>query len=506
MNNELFLRAITQAREATLLQTVADTLEWDERTGMPKAGGEYRANQVSMLRGMVHRMRTDAWYGESLQTLADQLHDVEPQSDVARTVRGLFRDWNRNRLLPDDLVEKTSRATVIGQQRWDAARRSDDFAVFRDTLDEIIKLKREAGERIADGTDRSPYEALLDEYEPGARVERLNRVFRELRAPLVALIESLRDAPKQPDRTLLMRDYPIEAQRKLSRFVAQHVGFNFDAGRLDETSHPFCTTLGPNDVRILTRYEKNWLPSGLLGTLHEAGHGMYEQGMRPEWFGLPPGSYCSLGVHESQSRLWENQVGRSRAFWKWLLPEASSFLSPVLDGVSVDDFHFAINEVRPSLIRVEADEATYNLHIIIRFDLEQQLIDGQLPVDDLPEAWTTRYQSDLGISPPSDADGVLQDVHWSAGLIGYFPTYTLGNLASAQLYDAANHSLGGIPALLERGEFLPLLEWLRENVHRQGQYESGELLIEQASGKPLGASSLMGYLSEKLRRLYGLED
>ncbi|WP_231612472.1 carboxypeptidase M32 [Novipirellula galeiformis] len=502
MNQEQFEFVCEHARGAMLLQTIADTLEWDERTGMPIAGGDYRATQVSTLRGMVHHRRTDAKYGETLQSLSENLVHEDPAGDVAATVRGLLRDWKRNHRLPQDLVERTSRATVKGQQRWDAARRADDFGMFQETLAEILDLKREAGQRIAEGTDRSAYEALLDEYEPDARVEPLNQVFRDLRVPLVELIESIREAPRQPNRSLLERDFPIAAQRDLSRFVAERVGFDFQAGRLDETSHPFCTTLGPRDCRILTRYDANWLPAGLLGTLHEAGHGMYEQGLRAEWFGLPPGSYCSLGIHESQSRLWENQVGRSRPFWQWLFERARSNFSPALDEVSLDELHFAINQIQPSLIRVEADEATYNLHIIIRFDLEQQLIAGTLSVKDLPEAWDARYRSDLGVCAPSAADGVLQDVHWSAGLIGYFPTYTLGNLASAQLFDAAEAELGGFEEMFSRGEFAPLLEWLRERIHHRGQCESGNDLVEKATGKPLSADSLMGYLSGKLRKLY----
>ncbi|MFG0262994.1 MAG: carboxypeptidase M32 [Novipirellula sp. JB048] len=493
------------ARSAMLLQTVADTLEWDERTGMPIAGGDYRATQVSTLRAMVHRRRVDAKYGDTLQSLCDQLANDDPAGDVAATVRGLLRDWKRNQRLPEALVERTSRATVKGQQQWDAARRADDFGMFQETLAEIIELKREAGQRIAEGSDRSAYEALLDEYEPDARVATLNQVFRELRGPLVELIEAIREAPHQPNRSLLEREFPIAAQRDLSRFVAESVGLYLKAGRLDEKSHKLFTTMGPRDCRILTRYDLNWLPAGLLGTLHEAGHGMYEQGLRGEWFGLPPGSYCSLGIHESQSRLWENQVGRSRPFWKWLFPRVQAAFAPAFDDVSLDELHFAINHIQPSLIRVEADEATYNLHIILRFDLEQQLIDGTLPVQELPEAWNARYQSDLGVCAPSAADGVLQDVHWSAGLIGYFPTYTLGNLASAQLFDAAEAELGDLDAMFSQGEFAPLLEWLRTRIHHRGQCESGDALVAHATGTPLSATPLMNYLNGKLRKLYRLD-
>jgi carboxypeptidase Taq len=332
----------------------------------------------------------------------------------------------------------------------------------------------------------------------------LQATFDSLRVPLVELIAKIQDAPRQSDVTILQRSFPIDQQREFSRKVSAAIGFDFKRGRLDETSHPFCTTLGPDDIRILTRFEQHWLPGGLFGTLHEAGHGMYEQGMRKDWFGLPPGSYVSLGMHESQSRLWENQVGRSREFWLWLLDDAKATFAPSINDVEIDAFYHAVNTIRPSLIRVEADEATYNLHILIRFDLERQLIERDIEVADLPDAWNARYQSDLGITPPSDADGVLQDVHWSAGLIGYFPTYTLGNLAAAQLYEAAENSIGDLSGQITRGEFEPLANWLRTSVHERGRCYSSDQLIEKVTGKPLSAKPLMEYLTAKLNPLYGV--
>jgi carboxypeptidase Taq len=344
----------------------------------------------------------------------------------------------------------------------------------------------------------------LDEYEPDARVEDLSPVFSDLKTRLTALIAEIADAPRQPNLDLLRQSVPIESQRRFSRDVAEWVGFDFARGRLDETSHPFCTTLGPKDCRILSRFEENWFPGGLYGTLHEAGHGMYEQGLRSDWFGLPPGSYVSLGIHESQSRLWENQVGRSKAFWTWLHPKMVEIAPPAFGDASLDELYFAINQVSPSLIRVEADEATYNLHILIRFELEQALISGDLPVDELPSAWNQQYRDCLGVQALSDNDGVLQDVHWSAGLFGYFPTYTLGNLAAAQLFDAAKDQIDHLDDHFSRGEFAPLLDWLQMNVHRHGRCYTGTELVENASGKPLSSDHLMNYLEEKLRPLYGI--
>jgi carboxypeptidase Taq len=500
-----FAKVCEHARHAAILQSIADALEWDERTGMPSQASEYRAVQVSTMRAMNHEHLTSPSYGELLQELAQELpsteHATDPHSDVASTVRGLLRDWQRNCKLPVDLVRRTSEATVRGQQVWDSARKEDNFAAFAPTLQQIIDLKREAGSLLSNGGD--PYQALVDEYEPGADLETLRQVFASLREPLVQLVSRLADAPRQPDVSLLQRSFPIEGQRKLSRYVAESIGFDFGRGRLDETSHPFCTNLGPNDCRILSRYDEHWLPAGLFGTLHEAGHGMYDQGLRTDWYGLPPGSYVSLGIHESQSRLWENQVGRSFAFWKWLLPQAKQALGSALSDCSVEAIHFAVNSVRPSLIRVEADEATYNLHIIIRFEIEQALMDGQLTVKDLPSAWDEAYQQNLGVKSPSAANGVLQDVHWSAGLFGYFPTYTLGNLAAAQLFEAAEADLGPLDQAISQGNFAGLLAWLRTNIHQHGRCYTGAELVENATKSTLSAEPLLKSLRSRYQALYG---
>lgn len=287
--------------------------------------------------------------------------------------------------------------------------------------------------------------------------------------------------------------------------VAQAIGFDFDRGRLDETSHPFCTTLGPHDCRILTRYDSYDLGTGLFGTMHEAGHGMYEQGLNTEHFGLPLGSYTSLGIHESQSRMWENQVGRSYAFWQWVTPRLKDLFPSQYADVSAKELHFAANEVRPSLIRVEADEATYNLHIIIRYELEKQLIQGELDIDDLREAWNSRYQDDLGVTISQDRDGVLQDVHWSAGLFGYFPTYTIGNLIAAQLYSEAENSIDSLDEKISQGRFDDLLEWNRSRVHYHGRFKNSEEIVRHATGKSLSPNYLVSYLKNKLELLYEIQ-
>jgi carboxypeptidase Taq len=344
----------------------------------------------------------------------------------------------------------------------------------------------------------------LDDYEPHELTSNVRRVLADLRGALVPLVGEIAASSRRPDVTILSRHYPRHAQESFARRAAEAIGFDFRRGRLDVTAHPFCTGLGPHDCRITTRYDEQFFPGAFFGVLHEAGHGLYDQGLRGEWYGLPPGEAVSLGIHESQSRLWENLVGRSRAFWQHFYPAAQQAFPEALSATSLDEFYFAINDVRPSLIRVEADEATYNLHILVRFELEQALLADDLPVADLPAAWNEKYQNYLGIRPDTDADGVLQDVHWSAGLVGYFPTYSLGNLYAAQFFAQAQQDLGALAPQFARGEFAPLRDWLCEKIHRHGRCFTAAELVENITGKPLSHAPLMAHLRDKFAPLYGL--
>jgi carboxypeptidase Taq len=487
-------------RQTALIESIQELLGWDERTMLPTAAGEYRAEQITYLSGLVHRRRTNPQIGVWLNELADSPLGADAHSPAGTTIRQERRDYEKRCKLPQTLVEELTRACVLGQQAWTEARKNDDFPSFRPHLERIYQLKRQQAE--AAGYADEPYDALLDDFEPRARTADVALVLAGLREELTPLVAALVGSSRKPRREMLRRRYPVAAQEAFGKLVAEAIGFDFQRGRLDVTHHPFCSSMGPHDCRITTRYDEHYFPMAFFGILHEAGHGLYDQGLPTEHYGLPPGSFVSLGIHESQSRLWENAVGRSRAFWQFFFPVAQQQFPDALADVSLDDFHSAINDVRPSLIRIEADEATYNLHIIIRFELERATLRGDLNVADLPGAWRDKYREYLGIEPPNDADGVLQDIHWSAGLIGYFPTYTLGNLYAAQFFQQADADLGGIDELLCRGEFGPLLQWLRDRIHARGQCYSAAELAVAVTGRGLSHQPLLDLLRRKFEPLY----
>jgi carboxypeptidase Taq len=492
----------TLAREAALLESVESLLGWDERTYMPPAAGEYRAEQMTYLSGLLHQKRTSPRLGELLAELAASDLAMDPHSDAGATIRQLKRDYEKRIKLPQSLVEELTRASVLGQQAWVKARRDDDFQSFAPHVEKLYKLKRQQAECL--GYKDNPYDALLDDFEPDAKTADVAQVLAELRADLVPLVRNIMHTGRQAPVEILKREYPAAAQEAFGKAAAAAIGFDFQRGRLDVTHHPFCSGSGPNDCRITTRYDERFFNSAFFGILHEAGHGIYDQGLRNDWFGLPPGTYVSLGIHESQSRMWENLVGRSRAFWSHFFPKLQAAFPAATSDVNADQLYWAINHVEPSLIRVEADEATYNLHIIVRFELEQALISGDLPVGELPGAWKAKYREYLGIEPPNDADGCLQDIHWSAALIGYFPTYSLGNLYASQFYEQADRDLGGLAEQFRRGEFQPLKEWLNQKIHHPGQCYTAAELVELVTGQPLSHEPLMRHLRGKLQPLYGV--
>ncbi len=489
-------------RQIGLLGSVEELLGWDERTLMPMAGAEHRAEQMTLLSGMIHDRWLDPQLADWLSELTESPLAADPASDTGATIGDIARQHKRKTSLPKTLVEELTRTAVLGQNAWQEARANDDFPAFQPWLEKLVGLKQQEADAV--GYEVCRYDALLDEYEPGQRTDETSRILAGLRDELVPLIRAIRESSREPGVSVLTRDFAVDGQEAFGRAAASRIGFDFARGRLDVTTHPFCCSPGPSDVRITTRYNPRFFNESFFGILHEAGHGIYEQGLRADQYGLPLGEAASLGLHESQSRMWENLVGRSRAFWECVYPEAQRHFPISLGDVTLDTFYFAINAVRPSLIRVEADEATYNLHILIRFELEQALIEGRLAVADLPTAWNAKYADYLGIEPSTDTEGVLQDIHWSGGAIGYFPTYSLGNLFAAQLFDRADRDLGGLDALFQRGEFNPLKEWLGEHVHQHGRRYRAADLVRQVSGAELSHEPLMAALKRKLEPLYGL--
>lgn len=494
---------IRREKERALVTSSAALLAWDERTGMPRAGASYRAEQLAYLARLAHEMLTDPITGELLSEAAELPAVQQGNSPEAAVLREIRRAHERAKKLPRSLVEELARATTLGQQAWEQARRMNNFAAFRPHLERIVQLKRQEAEAV--GYETVPYDALLDEYEPGETSENLRKLFAALRQELVHIINEVQTTNRTPRRDILEREYPVQLQEVFARSAAVAIGFDFEAGRLDVTAHPFCSSVGPRDIRITTRYNPRHFAPGFFGVLHEAGHGLYEQGLEPEHFGTPLGMPCSLGIHESQSRFWENQVGRSRPFWEHFFPRAQQTFTDSLRDVTLDEFVFAINEVRPSLIRVEADEATYNLHILIRFELEQALVSGDLLPADVPGAWNDQYRQYLNLTPPDDSQGCLQDIHWSAGLFGYFPTYTLGNLYAAQFMERIRQDLPNLDEQMRRGKFLEVREWLRENIHRHGQRYRAAELCRRVTGKALSPEPFLTYLRHKYAQLYGIK-
>ena len=488
---------------------------------MPPAASKLRGDQMALLAGLQHERATAPAVGELLDALAAAGLPGDSDSPEAADVRQIRRGYERSRSLPRALVEELARTTSLAQQEWVLARKDSDYGRFRPWLDRILELKRresaclkdclEAGrDRPADGqADRAAtiYDPLLDDYEQGARTARLRVVFAELRedlTPFVAAIAGASAKGKGGDAAVLRRVFPVDRQRVLAESAAAALGFDFQGGRLDVTAHPFCTGIGPGDVRVTTKYDERRFDDAFFSVLHEVGHGLYEQGLPEPAWGSPGGESVSLGVHESQSRLWENFVGRSRPFWAYWFPIARRAFHESLHDVSLDGFLAAVNRVEPSLIRIQADEVTYNLHVLIRFELEQALLSGDLPTEDLPTAWATKYRETLGVAPSNDAEGCLQDVHWSAGLFGYFPTYTLGNVYAAQLYAKAVADLPGLEEGFAKGDYAPLLAWLRDKVHREGRRVPPATLIERAVGGPIDAKPLLAHLRGRYGALYGV--
>ncbi len=490
------------AREVAIIDSCSGLLGWDERTYMPRRGSQFRAEQLGYLAGLRHEKFTSPQFGELLATAESDGFQDQPESVEAVNLREWRREYDLATKLPKSLVEEITRETTIAQGVWVEARKKDDFQSFLPNLETVIGLTKQMAD--AYGWEGERYNALLDQYEPGAKTEEVAEVFTVLRKELVTLLGKIKDAPRKPNTKIVEQAFDVEKQRVFGEMVCRAIGFDFSAGRLDITTHPFCSGFGIGDTRITTRYNPNRLNDALFGTMHEAGHALYEMGIKKEdHFGTPMGESVSLGIHESQSRMWENQVGRSKEFWTYFFPMAQGIFRDALSDVALDDFYAAINDVRPSYIRVEADEATYNLHILLRFELERAMMRDEIATKDLAGEWRKRFEEYLGIPVDNDRQGVLQDVHWSAGLIGYFPTYSLGNLYAAQFFAKAEADLPNLKAGFAHGNFEHLLTWLRENIHVHGRRYRATELAQRVTGKELSPQPLIDSLNTKFGAIYG---
>ena len=489
------------------LKDTAALLSWDQETYMPVGGGQIRAEQLATLQTLAHAK----FVSPEIEDLL--LHHIDPTTGLATTetnglddaskalLRETWRDFNRAKKLPSDFVNRLERECSLAQQVWAEARRRDDFVHFLPNLQTIIALKFEESDYL--GYDDSPYDALLDTYEPGATVAQLQPLFATLRHGLLELLNHVREAVSPPDDRILFQAYDARQQLAFGKLVLRGMGYDFNRGRVDLSAHPFTTSFHPTDVRVTTRVFEKDLPSCLFSCIHEGGHGLYDQGLPQEHYGTPLGETISLGMHESQSRLWENNVGRSKAFWTHFFPSLQEHFPAQLGAVSLDTFYAALNRVKPSLIRVEADEVTYNLHIMVRFEIELALIEKRVQVKDLPGLWREKMQEYLEIAPERDAEGVLQDVHWSMGALGYFPTYTLGNLYASMFFQQACQDIPSLETEIRRGHLLSLKTWLNHNIHQCGRQYSATDLLNRITGRALSVEPFLSYLRIKIGDIYG---
>jgi carboxypeptidase Taq len=474
---------------------------WDQQVKAPSKGKAYFSKVRGTLSTELFRLGTSNQMQHLLNALSKP--EVQRQLDepTKAAVREHQREYDKNKKIPESLHKEFTIHTSNARTVWEQARKDNNFEQFRPTLERTVEFVRQYAELY--GYEKHPYDALLDNYEPGLTVEQLDEIFRTLREKTVNLLQRIRSSSNQP-RDVFEGGFDVSQQEKFNLFLLPLLGYDLDAGRLDVTAHPFACTINVGDVRITTRYFENDPKSSLFATIHEAGHAIYEQGVNPDYEGSVISGGVSLGIHESQSRFLENMVGRSEAFWERYFDDYKSFFPGKFENVSLSDFYRSVNIVSPTFIRVEADEVTYNLHIMIRYEIEKGLVDGTLEVKDLPKLWNEKMREYLGVEPPSDSMGVLQDVHWSYGAFGYFPTYSLGNLYSAQIRSTILKQFPNFYDLIRRGEFATIREWLREQIHRHGSVYLPSELIERVTGEALNPDYLVQYLEEKYTDVYGV--
>lgn len=502
-----YKKLMEKVKQMFILNSAASIVHWDMETKMPPKGIKLRSEQLALLSRIGHKMSTDPEIGNLLEKIMKH-PEYDGLSELQK--RNLYlvkKHYDEQTKLPEELVAETAKQQAITVDVWKKAKAAKDFSMFKPELEKMVDLRKEAAEILMKVKETAtPYDALIDIFEPKTSAETITRVFNELKEGLVLLIRKCEAAPKQPDVSILKRRVPIDTQREISKSLADFIGYDIESkqagGRIDETEHPF-TTGYYDDVRITTHYYEENFASSVFSTLHEGGHAMYEQNLNPEWIFQPVGTGCSMGFHESQSRFVENIIGRSREFWIYYLPKLKELTGGILSDVDLDTFVRAINRVKPSKIRIEADEVTYCLHIIIRFDLERDLFADKITVEELPEIWNQKYKEYLGVDIENDSEGVMQDTHWASGLYGYFPSYALGNIYSGQILAVMERDLPDWRNQIAKGNFHNIKQWLAKNVHSYGDLYDPADLIKKIAGEEISVKPYINYLNEKYSMLYG---
>lgn len=489
-----YTRTMTDYKEAIAV------LSWDLLTGAPKKGKAQRSEVIGSLSTDLFKMSISPKMGAFLEELGQP--EVYAQLDpiTQGIVRECKKEYDRSHQIPPVLYQEYVVLTSKSEVAWEDARKNNDFAAFRPYLEQILDYLKQFIDYW--GYQGHKYNTLLDQYEPGITVAVLDPLFADLRTKSVSLLQAIQARGQKIDTSFLQQRFPAADQRRFSEFVLRKIGYDFEAGRLDESAHPFATGLNPGDVRVTTRFHENDFRAAIFGSIHESGHAMYEQNIGSDLIGTPLSDGTSMGIHESQSRFWENMVGRSHEFWSYFYQDLLTFFPQQFEHVSMDTFYSAVNQVEPSLIRVEADELTYNLHIMLRYELEKALIGGDLAVADLPGEWNDKMRDYLGVVPPNDADGVLQDVHWSGGSFGYFPSYSLGNIYAAQFEAALRRDLPDYKEAIRQGEFAAVKKWLGENIHKHGKLLEPKEILASVTGETINATHLIQYLETKYKQVY----
>ncbi|MES2436969.1 MAG: carboxypeptidase M32 [Patescibacteria group bacterium] len=488
--------------EVSHLNSAVAILSWDQEVNMPKKGSEKRAGTIAHLSSIVHKKFTVIDHDGLLTKLKHEAEANKLDQDSTAIILETWKSYERQVKLPDEFVWEMAELASKAQTVWAQARKENNFKLFQPYLEKIIEMKRQEAKYI--GFKDSPYDALIDAFEPNMTAREAAQILNDLKDFLVPFLAEIKKKKKKINAKKILGKFPIPEQFEFSKFVAQKMGYDMDAGRIDISSHPFATNFHSQDVRFTTRYNEKNVLEALGATIHETGHALYEQGILSENFGTPLGEAISLGIHESQSRLWENMIGKSKPFWKFLYPKLQKAFPKPFKSVSVDEFYEILNKVESSLIRIEADEITYNLHIIIRFEIERELVEGTLEVKDAPKVWNQKYKDYLGIDVPDNARGILQDVHWSGGGVGYFPTYSFGNLYAAQFFNAMRKDIPDLDKKVAKGDLLPLREWLRAKIHAHGKRFTAASLVQEVTGEPLNAAYFSAYIKEKFGKLYGI--